>query len=191
MHTATLPVAFGWLQSSLVVIGLLYMACSDGCIHKFTSVPRLRPYPMRGHWVLYVGQQYNSTEQPQAVINHLLSSMWYPHNITPSSAQHSASGSITAMHSIQRNPAGSSHAADLVTLQMRQRESMLDVAVLTKKPKHDSSAYMQAADMSALWLKEIHLENTLPSHSQPLVHSVPWQLAHHALVYPQERHIEV
>ena len=45
--------------------------------------------------------------------------------------------------------------------------------------------------MSALWLKEIHLENTLPSHSQPLVHSVPWQLAHHALVYPQERHIEV
>ncbi|KAL0046332.1 hypothetical protein WJX82_009330 [Trebouxia sp. C0006] len=54
-----------------------------------------------------------------------------------------------------------------------------------------SASCQQAADMSALWLKEIHLENTLPSHSQPLVHSVPWQLAHHALVYPQERHIEV
>ncbi len=92
---------------------------------------------------------------------------------------------------LQRNPAGSSNAADQVTLRLRQRESMLYVAVLTKPPKYDSSAYMQAADMSALWLKEIHLENTLPSHSQPLVHSVPWQLAHHALVYPQERHIEV
>ncbi len=68
---------------------------------------------------------------------------------------------------------------------------MLNVAVLTNKPQHNVFVHMQAADMSALWLKEIHLENTLPSHSQPLVHSVPWQLAHHALVYPQERHIEV
>ncbi|KAA6416660.1 MAG: component of SCAR regulatory complex, partial [Trebouxia sp. A1-2] len=55
----------------------------------------------------------------------------------------------------------------------------------------ESSLSKDAADMSALWLKEIHLENTLPSLSQPLAHSVPWQLAHHALVYPQERHIEV
>ncbi|KAL0041117.1 hypothetical protein WJX77_005471 [Trebouxia sp. C0004] len=54
-----------------------------------------------------------------------------------------------------------------------------------------SASCQQAADMSALWLKEIHLENTFLSHSQPLVHSVPWQLAHHALVYPQERHIEL
>ena len=51
--------------------------------------------------------------------------------------------------------------------------------------------FVQAADMSALWLKEVHLENTMHSHSHPLVHSLPWQLAHHALVYPQERHIEV
>ena len=45
--------------------------------------------------------------------------------------------------------------------------------------------------MSFLWLKEIHLENTLKSHSQPLIHSMPWQLANHALIYPQERHIQV
>ena len=50
---------------------------------------------------------------------------------------------------------------------------------------------LQAADMSYLWLKEIHLENTLGSHSQPLVHSVPWLLANHALVYTHQRHIEV
>ena len=51
--------------------------------------------------------------------------------------------------------------------------------------------FVQAADLSFLWLKEVHLENTLKSHSQPLIHSVPWQLANHALIYPQERHTQV
>lgn len=50
---------------------------------------------------------------------------------------------------------------------------------------------LQAADMSYLWLKEIHLENTLGSHSHPLIHSVPWLLANHALVYTHQRHTEV
>ena len=35
----------------LVVIGLLYMAYPDGR-HKLIFLPRLRPYPMRGHWLL-------------------------------------------------------------------------------------------------------------------------------------------
>ena len=35
-----------------VVIGLLYMAYSDGNWHKFTFLPRSRPYPMRGHRLL-------------------------------------------------------------------------------------------------------------------------------------------
>lgn len=51
--------------------------------------------------------------------------------------------------------------------------------------------FVQAADLSFLWLKEVHLENSLKSHSQPLIHSVPWQLANHALIYPQERHTQV
>lgn len=51
--------------------------------------------------------------------------------------------------------------------------------------------FVQAADLSFLWMKEVHLENTLKSHSQPLIHSVPWQLANHALIYPQERHTQV
>ncbi len=37
---------------NLVVIGLLYMACPDGCRHKITFLPRLRPYPVRGHRLL-------------------------------------------------------------------------------------------------------------------------------------------
>jgi hypothetical protein len=36
----------------LVVIGLLYMAYPNKCQHKGTFLPRLRPYPMRGHWLL-------------------------------------------------------------------------------------------------------------------------------------------
>ncbi len=36
-----------------VVIGLLYTAYPDGCWHQFTFLPRLRPYPVRGHWLLY------------------------------------------------------------------------------------------------------------------------------------------
>jgi len=34
---------------SLVVIGLVYKAYPDGCRHKHTLLPRLRPYPVRGH----------------------------------------------------------------------------------------------------------------------------------------------
>jgi len=37
---------------SLVMIGLLYMAYPDGCLPKFTFLPRLTPYPMRGHRLL-------------------------------------------------------------------------------------------------------------------------------------------
>ena len=33
----------------VLVIGLLYMAYPNGCRHKHTCLPRLRPYPMRGH----------------------------------------------------------------------------------------------------------------------------------------------
>ena len=50
---------------------------------------------------------------------------------------------------------------------------------------------MQASNMSTLWLEEMHLENTMPRYRQPLAHSMPWQLANHALVYPQEQLTEV
>ncbi len=39
---------------SLVVIGLVYKAYPDGCRNEYTFLPRLRPYPVRGHWTLYV-----------------------------------------------------------------------------------------------------------------------------------------
>ncbi len=45
--TASLDVVF-----DLVVIGLLYKAYPNGCGHKFTFLPRLRPDPMRGHRLL-------------------------------------------------------------------------------------------------------------------------------------------
>ena len=35
-------------NNSLVMIGLLYKAHSDGCRHKHTVLPRLRPYPVPG-----------------------------------------------------------------------------------------------------------------------------------------------
>ena len=35
-------------STSLDVIGLLYMAYSDGCWHKFAFLPRLRPLPREG-----------------------------------------------------------------------------------------------------------------------------------------------
>ena len=38
----------------VVMIGLLYMAYPDGCWHTFTFLPRLRPYPMKGHRLLLV-----------------------------------------------------------------------------------------------------------------------------------------
>ncbi len=38
---------------SLVMIGLVNKAYPDGCRHKFTFLPRLRPYPVRGHRLLY------------------------------------------------------------------------------------------------------------------------------------------
>lgn len=50
---------------------------------------------------------------------------------------------------------------------------------------------MQASNLSTLWLEEMHLENTMPRYRQPLAHSMPWQLANHALVYPQEQLTEV
>jgi len=151
---------------------------------------------VRGHRVLYVGLQCNSTEQPQDIINHLVFAACQirQHNIKQFAAQHIRAWTPCRAHKQPCWFKVVQQAAGLVTLCMRdlrQHERMLYVAVLTNNPKHDWIAYMQAADMSALWLKEIHLENTLPSHSQPLVHSVPWQLAHHALVYPQERHVEV
>jgi len=31
----------------------LYMAYPDGCRHKTIFLPRLRPYPVRGHRLLY------------------------------------------------------------------------------------------------------------------------------------------
>ena len=36
-------------QSSLVVIGLLYMAYPNGCWHEITFLLRLRPLPVKGH----------------------------------------------------------------------------------------------------------------------------------------------
>ncbi len=38
---------------SLVVIGLVYKAYTDGCRHEYTSLPWLRPYPVRGHRLLW------------------------------------------------------------------------------------------------------------------------------------------
>ena len=40
-------------QSDLVPIGLLYTACPNGCRHHFTFLPRLRPYPVKEHRLLY------------------------------------------------------------------------------------------------------------------------------------------
>ncbi len=36
----------------LVLIGRLYKAYLDGCQHRLQILLRLRPYPMRGHWLL-------------------------------------------------------------------------------------------------------------------------------------------
>jgi hypothetical protein len=41
-----------FLALGLVVIGLVYKAYPDGCRHKYTFLPRLRPYPVRGHQLL-------------------------------------------------------------------------------------------------------------------------------------------
>ncbi len=44
-----IPVAFNTAVSNdSVVIGLLYMAYPNGCLHKFTFLPRLWPCPVRG-----------------------------------------------------------------------------------------------------------------------------------------------
>jgi len=40
------------VNNSLVVIGLVYKAYPDGCRHKYTFLPKPRPYPVRGHWLL-------------------------------------------------------------------------------------------------------------------------------------------
>jgi len=37
----------------LVLIGLLYKAHPNGCQHRLQILPRLRPYPMRGHRLLW------------------------------------------------------------------------------------------------------------------------------------------
>jgi len=36
-----------------VMTGLVYKAYPNGCQRKYTFLPRLRPYPLRGHWLLY------------------------------------------------------------------------------------------------------------------------------------------
>ena len=37
---------------TLAVIGLVYKAYPNDCRHKCTFLLRLRPYPVRGHWLL-------------------------------------------------------------------------------------------------------------------------------------------
>ncbi len=44
-----------------VVIGLMYMAYPDDCRHTLSSLPRLRPYPTRGHWLLSAGLVTDTT----------------------------------------------------------------------------------------------------------------------------------
>ena len=41
------------LCMSTVAIGLVYKAYPDGCRHALTFLPRLRPYPMRRHRLLW------------------------------------------------------------------------------------------------------------------------------------------
>ena len=41
------------LLFGLVMTGLVYMAYPDGCQHRCTVMSRLRPYPMRWHWLSY------------------------------------------------------------------------------------------------------------------------------------------
>ncbi len=36
---------------SLAVICLVYKAYLNSCRHEYTSLPRLRPLPARGHWL--------------------------------------------------------------------------------------------------------------------------------------------
>ena len=50
--TQVLPLLYCLFFVDLVVIGILYVACPDGCWLQFTLLPRLRPYPMRGHRLL-------------------------------------------------------------------------------------------------------------------------------------------
>lgn len=40
-------------HSDFVLIGLLDIACPNGCWHQFTCLPRLRPYPVQEHRLLY------------------------------------------------------------------------------------------------------------------------------------------
>jgi hypothetical protein len=58
---------------NLVVIGLLYMAYPDGSQHKFTFLPRLRPYPMRGHRLLCIlrSVSFCTLLQPRHLVCHL------------------------------------------------------------------------------------------------------------------------
>ncbi len=39
-------------HGTALIIGLLYMAYPNGCCHVVSSLPRLRPYSMRGHRLL-------------------------------------------------------------------------------------------------------------------------------------------
>ena len=45
------------ISHRLVVIGLLYVAYPDGSQHNITFLPRLRPYPVRGHHQKYTDPQ--------------------------------------------------------------------------------------------------------------------------------------
>ena len=50
-HSCT--IAFGTMHRlDTVLIGLLYKAYPDGCQHRLQVLLRLRPCPMRGHWLL-------------------------------------------------------------------------------------------------------------------------------------------
>ena len=41
------------IRTDSVLFDLLYLAYPKGCQHKFTFLPRLRPYSMRGQWPLF------------------------------------------------------------------------------------------------------------------------------------------
>jgi len=64
------------------MIGLVYKAYPDGCRHKYTYLPRLRPYPVRGHrllcWsmtLLWVTQAKTESEVAKPYFCHQLEPM--------------------------------------------------------------------------------------------------------------------
>ena len=49
-----------------VMIGPLHKAYPDGCQHRLHNLLRLRPYPMRGHWLLHSGMLNAAQQQRHA-----------------------------------------------------------------------------------------------------------------------------